>query len=224
MRLCRKVVRRIFAVTNRSNRKTQRQWLSKTQTGNPKLPTGKRCFQEGFPPSIFEASTANESNQNSTKRTIMKNLRMSAFAALLLALGTPLSAQTTATWQGGKPGRTTDWNCPANWSAGRIPDEFSEVIIPAGLNFYPIFKNEVMPIDALMMEAGTFLTLQNGAVLQILGETGWYDVIALFGTITNNGILAIGKVGSDNILLQHIRGNGRVVNLFSSIDTLASGQ
>jgi hypothetical protein len=63
----------------------------------------------------------------------MKNASFISAATLfvlLFACCTALSAQKTATWKGGTPGRSTDWNCPTNWKEGRVPDEFSNVVVP----------------------------------------------------------------------------------------------
>lgn len=73
-----------------------------------------------------------------------------------------LSAQSTSTWQGGKPGRTNDWNCPANWKEGRTPNEFSQVVIPSGRIYYPVVTSQTTPIDALLLEGGATLTLRKG--------------------------------------------------------------
>ena len=153
----------------------------------------------------------------------MKKVIVSIAATFILAVS--ISAQTTATWQGGKPGRTTDWNCAANWSEGRIPDEFTLAIIPAGVEYYPVIKKEVMSIDALLMEAGTSLTLQNGAFLKVLGETGRFDGLTIFGEIINNGTLQIGAISSTGVAyMQHIQGIGAVINSFANLDSLAKGQ
>lgn len=152
-------------------------------------------------------------------------LNIAASIVFLFDFRISLSAQTTATWQGGKPGRSTDWNCPANWREGKTPDEFTQVIIPAGTEYYPILKNEATPIDALLMEGGTELTLQNGSMLTVLGETGRFDSIIVFGKIINNGTLVIEKMSSINMaFLQQIQGVGSVVNSLASIDSLATGQ
>ena len=150
----------------------------------------------------------------------MKNLTLSIAATLTLILGLSisLSAQTTATWQGGKPGRTTDWNCAANWLEGKTPDEFTQVIIPSGADYYPVIKNEVEPIDALLMEGGTALTLQKGASLAILGETGRFGGITILGKIENNGTLEIGEaIGSNLAFLRQVQGSGKVVSDTSNL-------
>ncbi|MBL7827237.1 MAG: hypothetical protein JNJ57_11435 [Saprospiraceae bacterium] len=113
--------------------------------------------------------------------------------ALLITISTNAFSQTTATWQGGKPGRVNDWNCAANWKEGRVPNEFSQVIIPSGAPFSPVIKTEVDPIDALLMEGTTTLTIQNGVTLSILDETGRFGGTIILGKIKNDGIVNIGQ-------------------------------
>ena len=152
----------------------------------------------------------------------MKSTTISIALALFLGLSSTLSAQTTAIWQGGKPGRTTDWNCPANWSEGRVPDEFTQVIIPAAANCYPVISYAPTPIDALLMEGGTKLTIQDGARLSILGLTGIFDGVTVLGHIENNGMLEIGEaVNVGTALLKQVRGNGVIVSPSVGMDTLA---
>ncbi len=154
----------------------------------------------------------------------MKNLTFSIAATLTLILGLSisLSAQTTATWQGGKPGRTTDWNCAANWSEGKTPDEFTQVIIPYNVQYYPVIKDTVAPIDALLMEGGTSLTIQVGANLAVLGETGRFGGITVFGKIENNGTLEIGEAVHTSIAFrQRVQGNGIITCQVGGADMLA---
>lgn len=141
---------------------------------------------------------------------------------LILSFSFSLSAQTTATWQGGKPGRTTDWNCPANWSEGRVPNEFTQVIIPSGVHYYPVIQYAPTPIDALLMEGGTSLTIQEDATLTILCETGIFDGVTVLGQIWNDGTLDIGEAaGVDTDFLQRVKGNGIVIRSSTRTDTLA---
>ncbi len=152
----------------------------------------------------------------------MKATTISIALILFLGFSFSLSAQTTAVWQGGKPGRTTDWNCPANWSEGRVPDEFTQVIIPSGANSYPVIQFAPTPIDALLMEAGTSLTIQDGARLAILGETGIFNGVTVLGQIENNGALEIGEaVNMSTAFLKQVHGNGIVVSPSAGMDTLA---
>lgn len=150
----------------------------------------------------------------------MKNFILILAAALSLNIS--LDAQTTATWIGGKPGRPTDWNCAANWSEGKTPDEFAQVIIPAGAQYFPVIQNEVTAIDALLVESGSSLTIQSGSVLTVLGETGRFDGITLFGKVTNNGLLEIEKVPSVSVaFMRQIQGIGSVEGSFANLDSLA---
>jgi len=116
------------------------------------------------------------------------------FAAVLMLLcsfNVSLSAQKTATWKGGKCGNPNDWNCDANWKEGKTPDEFSQVIIPSGRTFYPVIKDEVPPIDALLLESDAKLTLMEDARLDILNENGMHNSLILLGTCLNNGVLEV---------------------------------
>ena len=152
----------------------------------------------------------------------MSKTTFSISLTLILIFSFSLSAQTTATWQGGKPGRSTDWNCPANWSEGRVPDEFTQVIIPTGANYYPVIQSASAPIDALLMEGGATLTIQDGANLTILCETGIFDGVTVLGQIRNDGTLDIGEAAEVNTaFLQRVKGNGIVIRPPAGTDTLA---
>ncbi|HMR43199.1 MAG TPA: hypothetical protein PKC40_05170 [Saprospiraceae bacterium] len=105
------------------------------------------------------------------------------FLPFLIHLPSLFFAQTTAVWQGGKPGRITDWECAANWKEGKVPDQFSLVIIPSDRLFYPKLRNEAYEIDALLVEGGAKLTFESGSSLTITGETGRMEKMTLLGTI-----------------------------------------
>jgi len=69
-----------------------------------------------------------------------------AIIALLSLISLNAQSQKTATWKGGAPGRSTDWNCPANWKEGRVPNEFSHVVIPdvsSSTFSYPVIDAEI---------------------------------------------------------------------------------
>ncbi|MBP9120305.1 MAG: hypothetical protein KBF59_05525 [Ignavibacterium sp.] len=71
---------------------------------------------------------------------------MKYLAILFIFISIELNAQKLTEWRGGAPGRERDWNCSKNWSTGRVPDEFSDVIIPdcSGRGgFYPVVKDVV---------------------------------------------------------------------------------
>jgi len=149
-------------------------------------------------------------------------MKRSAFSIILiLSFSFSLSAQTTATWQGGKPGRTTDWNCPANWSKGRVPDEFTQVIIPFGVHYYPIIQSAPAPIDALLVEGGASLTIREGAKLTIFCETGIFEGVTVLGKIWNDGTLNIHEVTEVNTaFLQRVKGSGIVIRSLEGVDSL----
>ena len=142
----------------------------------------------------------------------MKTLKtITSIFTLLITLTSALSAQTTATWIGGTPGRATDWNCSSNWKENRIPDENSQVIIPTDRLYYPVLREEVDPIDALMVQSGAEITLTHSANLTILGSTGRMDGMILFGSIENEGTLDL-RFDTENgtVTMSRIKGSGMV--------------
>jgi len=130
---------------------------------------------------------------------------------LLVSISSSLSAQTTSTWIGGTPGRATDWNCANNWKENSVPDENSQVIIPADRLYYPVLREEVDPIDALMVQSGAEITLTHSANLTILGSTGRMDGMMLFGNIENEGTLDLRfDTGNGTVTMSRIKGSGMV--------------
>lgn len=159
---------------------------------------------------------------SNAKQIAAMNISRGIAIALSLVLSFSLSAQISATWQGGKPGRANDWNCPSNWSEGRVPDEFTQVIIPTGKQFYPVIQYTSMAIDALLMEGGSTLDIFEGASLLILGETGRFDCSIVLGQIRNEGTLEIGEaVNMGTAFLQQVQGNGILISPTAGVDTLA---
>ena len=130
---------------------------------------------------------------------------------LMICMTGILHAQTTSTWQGGTPGKATDWNTASNWKENRVPDEYSLVIIPSDRHFYPILEEQVESIDALMLEGGAALTLGYDGYLAILGETGRMEGLILYGTIQNRGTLELRfDHGATAGAMDQIKGNGVV--------------
>jgi hypothetical protein len=109
--------------------------------------------------------------------------------ATFFLMHTVITAQTTATWVGGTPGKPSDWNSPNNWKEGRIPDENAQVIIPSDRQYYPVINCEVPDIDALLVAGGAKLKLALDASLSILGQTGRFDGLTVLGMIFNEGML-----------------------------------
>lgn len=103
----------------------------------------------------------------------MKNtpLFLTVSTILLLGFQISLSAQKTATWKGGFPGSSTAWNCAANWKEGRVPNEFSHVIIPdvSTTTFcYPVIEAGEVVIQSLLCTPPAMLTIGKNASLIIL--------------------------------------------------------
>lgn len=99
----------------------------------------------------------------------MKNISLFAipFAFLFIAQST-LSAQKTATWKGGTPGRSSDWMCASNWREGRLPNEFSAVVIPdvsTGSQAYPVLRSSEVEVLSVDIQTGAMLTLTTNARL-----------------------------------------------------------
>jgi hypothetical protein len=94
-----------------------------------------------------------------------------AITALFSPISLSAQAQKTATWKGGTPGRTTDWNCPANWEESRVPNEFSDVVIPdvsTSTFSYPVIKPGMVEIASLQCASNARLTtLGNARVIYL---------------------------------------------------------
>ena len=92
---------------------------------------------------------------------------------LLLTLSAaPAFAQRENVWLGGKPGRPTDWNTAANWSKGRVPNEFDDVRIPCTATTtraYPVIA-EVVEVQSIWVEPGAEVQLALGVALVIHWE------------------------------------------------------
>lgn len=94
--------------------------------------------------------------------------------SLLVCFSAPSSlfAQKAITWKGGAPGRETQWQCPGNWSENKVPNEFSDVVIPdistRGLN-YPVL-NDVAEVHSLRLEGNAIFTIAPQGYLTVLFE------------------------------------------------------
>lgn len=99
---------------------------------------------------------------------------------------TNLATVSTNTWNGSAG---TDWFTAANWSAGKIPNSYNNLIIPAGLGSYPALTGSAnASCKSLTIAAGATLTSD-------LGYTGILTAsgnLSNDGTIINNGTNYIG--------------------------------
>jgi hypothetical protein len=120
----------------------------------------------------------------------MKNALL--FFTIMILLGgfkISLNAQKTATWKGGAPGRNTAWNCASNWKEGRVPNEFSHVVIPdvSTTTFcYPIIEEGVVEILSLLCTPPAKVTIGKNASLIIIessaghGSKSAYEILAFW--------------------------------------------
>jgi len=97
---------------------------------------------------------------------------------LLIALFTLIStitiAQNQVTWKGGTPGKETSWNEARNWSNNRVPDEFSDVIIPdvsTSTFSTPVIKEGTIELNSIMIESNAQLTIEASAKVIVYGYT-----------------------------------------------------
>jgi hypothetical protein len=83
---------------------------------------------------------------------------------------------------------STVWNSEANWSPGGIPGTDANVLIPAGLDNYPVLNTErTVKSVTIEFESETIteLTIDTGGDLSVT------DAISLWGDIINSGTLNI---------------------------------
>ena len=93
-----------------------------------------------------------------------------AIIALFSLISLSVQAQKIATWKGGTPGRTTAWDCATNWKEGRVPNEFSNVVIPdvsTNTFSYPMIDKDV-EILSLSCTAPALLKIRNNAQVIVL--------------------------------------------------------
>ena len=65
---------------------------------------------------------------------------------------------------------STDWNNPANWSCGVLPDATKSVMIPAGTPFSPAIKTNDVTVDRLWILPGATLTVNTGRRINVNGN------------------------------------------------------
>jgi PKD repeat protein len=100
---------------------------------------------------------------------------------------------TPGLWSGGTAGAETNWNTANNWDDGRVPAAGSDVIIPAGSDYYPVVSGNHSVSD-MEIKDGAELTVQPGAVMNISGNLiigqGNGGVLTVNGGICNvNGTI-----------------------------------
>ncbi len=104
----------------------------------------------------------------------MKNVLIAAFALFT----TCAFSQKTTTWVGGTPGKETSWNEARNWSSNRVPDEFSDVIIPdvsTSTFSAPVILNGTVELNSLLVESNARFTVKPSAKLFIYEQAEGLD-------------------------------------------------
>ncbi|MBL0152788.1 MAG: hypothetical protein IPP93_04605 [Chitinophagaceae bacterium] len=72
----------------------------------------------------------------------------------------------TAEWIGAI---STDWNNPANWLCGQLPQPASTVIVNGGRNFYPHVSSNIT-LKALQVNNGASVNVDTGVVITLTGN------------------------------------------------------
>ena len=83
-------------------------------------------------------------------------------------------AQIQASWIGGYPSRPRDWNCSANWSNNKVPNEFTDVHISnvEAYRFqYPVEINSNVVVHSLSLNQGAYICIEKNANLKIINPS-----------------------------------------------------
>lgn len=96
---------------------------------------------------------------------------MRRFIQHLIILCAAIQAESN-NWKGTHPERPSDWHEPSNWSSGSVPrlSDGSDVVIPAGLDNYPILKGHAEVDLTLIVDSKARLNL-NGHIISIARES-----------------------------------------------------
>ncbi|WP_460946971.1 FG-GAP-like repeat-containing protein [Spirosoma daeguense] len=130
----------------------------------------------------------------STNTGIIQNLNGGTFSVS----GTNTGVVTTSSgvlWTGCT---STDWNTPANWSAGRVPLTTDDVVIPSSPTNQPVLSMTVVT-NSVEVQSGVSLSITAGGSLSINGSKSINGTTMAFcnnGTVSNSGQLAIGTIAS----------------------------
>ncbi|MFT5165661.1 MAG: hypothetical protein ACI8P3_000889 [Saprospiraceae bacterium] len=82
-------------------------------------------------------------------------------------------AQQSVTWKGGTPGKETNWNEAKNWSNNKVPNEFSDVMIPdvsTSTFSDPVIKEGTVELNSISIGSNGQLTVEASAKVIIHGH------------------------------------------------------
>lgn len=86
-------------------------------------------------------------------------------------------SQGTNIWKGGTPGMESDWHCAKNWSKYKVPDAFSDVIIPdvsSTTLVMPVIKDGRAEANSLFIYPNASLTIDGPAQLVVFQPESAY--------------------------------------------------
>lgn len=116
---------------------------------------------------------------------------------ILLCLTIQLFSNAQTIWNGSV---NTDWNLPANWSAG-IPNSTVDVIIPASLPNYPVLNSTGNGTRNISLGTGSSIVLNDSATLSVNGT---------FNS-TNATIRNLGKIILNGNAVQNFPGSSSLI-------------
>ena len=126
------------------------------------------------------------------------------------------------TWTGTK---STDWNDPANWSSGVVPDSSQDVVIASGTN-KPV-NNSTLTAKNLIIESGA--TITNNGTLNVYGNftdsgsfistNGSKVVLAGTGTVSGTDTFANLEIKGDYKIMDSIAVTQRLIKTSGSLNT-----
>ncbi|MCB9267373.1 MAG: hypothetical protein H6558_20310 [Lewinellaceae bacterium] len=136
---------------------------------------------------------------------------MRTLPVLSIVLLACFTAKAQVYWQGGFPGRETEWTEPRNWSTGQVPGWKDFAVIPyQDHGFYPEVSSVVPLIQALAVRKEATLTIAPEGVLTIDGEGKEDEAIRLQGFLFNFGALILTEMelGPVESQLAHLDNQG----------------
>ncbi|MCB0637987.1 MAG: hypothetical protein KDC54_15265, partial [Lewinella sp.] len=103
-------------------------------------------------------------------------------------------------WQGGTPGRPSDWQAPRNWDVGRVPGETDHVIIPAA-SYNPLSQpviEHTAEVAWVEIHAGATLTVAATGILVVSGDQVYSEGISIYGgELIAEGEIILEKIDVD---------------------------
>ena len=79
--------------------------------------------------------------------------------------------QVPSIWKGNTPGHEVEWAYASNWSNNRIPDEFTDVVIPFDITLgknYPVIRTPNVEVNSLSVIAGAQIQMDAACTIRIL--------------------------------------------------------